>query len=159
MKLEGATEEKRPSRRTYSDPKAKLAYVADDDVEMRELVRKLLCRAGYRVVALPTGGALVENLSATALGSERPALLVTDLRMPGYTGIEIIQGIRDFGWNIPIILITAFAEPEVLEHARSLGPTYVLEKPFDPYALLELVKSLEAESQACTPVRAHAPRR
>lgn len=70
-----------------------------------------------------------------------PAIVVTDLHMPGMTGLEMIRLLRDEGDRTPFILVTAFATPTIRSLARKYGVAGVVEKPFQPAQLLELVRA------------------
>jgi FixJ family two-component response regulator len=60
--------------------------------------------------------------------------------MPGTSGIEVLAGLHQSGWDTPIILITAYADPELKDLADRLGAVAVLEKPIDVEALRAAAK-------------------
>jgi CheY-like chemotaxis protein len=66
--------------------------------------------------------------------------IVTDLRMPVMDGFQLLQSARAHGWSIPVIVISAYADPDTRARARDLGATAFLEKPID---LRELTRVLE----------------
>lgn len=101
-----------------------------------------LRRDGYEVAEAPHGAAVLTHLAKTLAGSRtrKPDLIVTDVRMPGISGLEILSGLRANGWTIPIILITAFGDTEVHVNGRSLGATDVVDKPFDLAFFRHLVR-------------------
>ena len=51
--------------------------------------------------------------------------------MPGFTGLEVLAGLRDANWHTPILLITAYGSDETYEEAARLGASGVFDKPFD----------------------------
>ncbi|RKH73011.1 response regulator [Corallococcus aberystwythensis] len=107
--------------------------VADDQTEMRTLIRKMLVRRGYEVVEAADGPDLVRVLieGLTAEESRAPDLIITDVRMPGFTGLEVLARLRREQWNTPVILITAFGDVQLHREALRLGAACVLNKPFD----------------------------
>jgi CheY-like chemotaxis protein len=132
-----------PSRSTSRPPRV---LVADDDVEMRRLVCDTLRKDGYEIVEEPDGGRLLVRVAAlyTLKGTAEPVdLIVSDIRMPVCTGLDILKGMRDARWATPVVLMTAFADEEVYRRAQLLGAT-LFNKPFQMAALRETVKELLA---------------
>jgi two-component system, response regulator, stage 0 sporulation protein F len=125
-------------RTAWDDPEPEPArpprvLVADDQTEMRTLIRKMLVRRGYEVVEATDGPDLVRVLveGLTAEESRAPDLIITDVRMPGFTGLEVLARLRREQWTTPVILITAFGDTQLHREALRLGATCVLNKPFD----------------------------
>jgi len=114
-------------------PAAARVLLAEDDREMRELLATLLRRDGYDVLEAHSGFNMLEEIGVLLQRGETPPvdLIVSDQRMPGFLGLEVLSGIRDAGWNIPFILITGFGDRETHQEAERLGATAVLDKPFD----------------------------
>lgn len=107
--------------------------VADDDGEMRELIRRALAGDGYEVEIARDGTDLVDRLTDSQLGGGGEApydLVITDVRMPGWSGLQVLAGLG--GLDAPsFILITAFGDAALHEQARRLGAAAILDKPFD----------------------------
>jgi CheY-like chemotaxis protein len=103
-----------------------------DDESLRLLIIARLRREGFEVIEADSGSQALEVLAMLSR-SQRPCeqldLLVMDVRMPGATGIEIGRMLRAAGWTVPVVLITAFPDRELLVEAAQLGFT-VLAKPF-----------------------------
>lgn len=118
--------------------------VAEDQEEMRTLLRRALERRGYDVVEAPDGPQLVRAIVDGLRASETqvPDLIVTDVRMPGYSGLEVLARLRREGWTTPFILITAFGDAQLHEEAARLGAACVLNKPFAMEDLCAAVESL-----------------
>jgi two-component system response regulator (stage 0 sporulation protein F) len=108
--------------------------VAEDDDEMRALLGQALRSSGYEVAELSDGLHLVARL-ASAEASEFDAI-VSDIRMPGVSGLDVLEGLRKCKDAPPMILITAFGDRETHELARRLGATAMFDKPFDVEELL-----------------------
>ncbi len=108
-----------------------VVLLAEDDPNMRRLMARALRRDGYHVVELDSGASLdAEARRLEALGSV-PSLIVSDIRMPGMSGLEVLRRVRALGWEIPIVLVTAFGDEETLNDAARDGATVVFSKPFD----------------------------
>lgn len=106
----------------------------EDDRATRQLSAATLVRAGYRVNTVEGSQAAWE-----ALQSSSYSLLITDNRMPGMSGVELVRKLRSAQWALPVIIASGgFAESE-LTHNQWLQPAAVLPKPFTGAALLDMV--------------------
>ncbi|HEX4445354.1 MAG TPA: response regulator [Polyangiaceae bacterium] len=106
--------------------------VAEDDPAMRALVVEALRKDGYVVSEASDGGRLLVTLARDFVdeaGGEAFDLLITDLRMPVCTGLQIVEQLRAVHCRIPIILMTAFGDDGTRRRARSLA-ALLLDKPF-----------------------------
>lgn len=118
--------------------------VAEDDFEMRRLVADCLRKEGYEVHEVSDGGELLLRIEDSFFMRRAPVpvdLFVTDIRMPVYTGLEIVTGLREAGLDMPVIIMTAFGNPETRERAEALGAA-LLDKPFKMEQLRALVRRL-----------------
>lgn len=116
--------------------------LAEDDADLRRLIDEALIKAGYRVKAVKTGVELWSFLDRTISDPGLMVdLVVTDNIMPGCTGIEVINGLRQRDWATPVIVITAFGDDETKGEARRLGAAAFIDKPF---AMEELVFAVNA---------------
>jgi CheY-like chemotaxis protein len=107
--------------------------LAEDDDDLRELLAVQLRRRGYQVTALCDGNALMDQLGAMLTGdgaSALPDLVVSDIRMPNGTGLDVLAFLRCLGWRLPVVLITAFGDDATHLDAAELGAAAVLDKPF-----------------------------
>jgi DNA-binding response OmpR family regulator len=119
--------------------------VAEDDGEMRRLVAEALRKDGHEVIEVPDGARLLVWVLAE-IARASPALrdihlVVTDVRMPGCSGVDVVKEIRDAGWDVPVVLMTAFGDDETRARAASLGAR-LFDKPFDVRALRAHVAAL-----------------
>ena len=110
--------------------------IVEDDRQNREGLQALVANAGFRVT-----GAADYDRAAALLESQRFDLLITDLDLPGGTGLDLVHHARAFCPRIASILVTAFGCSEVRKQVQELELVGYFEKPFDPEALMELVKS------------------
>ena len=106
--------------------------LAEDDEEMRDLVSMQLRRAGYRVREVRDGGALLLQLGAivSERGCEDFDLVISDIRLPGLSGLEALEELTRRQSMPPTVLITAFGDEEAHTRARMIWAA-VLDKPFD----------------------------
>jgi two-component system response regulator HydG len=113
--------------------------VADDDPGLRESLERALSREGYRVILASDGQAALERLQAGGID-----LIVTDLKMPGLTGLELLRAAKAIAPDIDVILLTAFGTVEEAVKAMKDGAYDFLTKPFRREQLLKLIdKALE----------------
>jgi len=107
--------------------------LAEDDAEMRSVVADALRGDGYEVVEAADGGRLLVDVAAWFKGgdgADSVDLIVSDIRMPICTGLQILAALRDAHWRTPVILMTAFGDETVRRHAESLD-ALLFDKPFD----------------------------
>jgi DNA-binding response OmpR family regulator len=126
---------------TLSRPRV---LVAEDDPEMRRLVADALRKDGYEVIEEPDGGRLLVRIAAIyAFRSTADPfdLIVSDIRMPVCSGLDILKGLRDAHWHTPVILMTAFGDDETRARAEKLG-ALLFDKPFALAALRSTVRRL-----------------
>ena len=112
-----------------------LILIVDDDDSLRTALVSLVRSLGYEGLAFSSAESLLS--SGAAIES---ACIVTDIQMPGMTGIELEAHLREAGYETPVILITARTEPELLQAARDSGALCVLRKPFDAGALINCLE-------------------
>jgi len=117
-------------------PQQPLISIVEDDQPFRESMRKLLISLGYAVEAFPSAA----DFLASPLLPET-ACLVTDVQMPGMTGIELHRNLIDAGHAIPTILVTAY--PDEISRSRALknGVVCYLSKPVDDEHLEQCLRS------------------
>jgi two-component system response regulator HydG len=113
--------------------------IADDDPGLRESLERTLTREGYRVVLASDGRAALERVQAGGVD-----LIVTDLRMPGLTGLELLRAAKAIMPDVDVILLTAFGTVEEAVKAMKDGAYDFLTKPFRREQLIKLIdKALE----------------
>lgn len=114
--------------------------VAEDDQEMNAVLCEALSADGHTVLAVRTGTDALAALLNSA-GRVLPDVVVTDVRMPGLTGLDLLRAMRRAGLRIPVIVITAFGHETIHREAFALGASAVLDKPFDLDELREVIAS------------------
>ena len=115
--------------------------VADDDVDIRELVEFKLSTLGHEIIAVNDGAAAVD-----ACREYKPDLAVLDVMMPGMSGLDAIRVIRsdEAMADIPVILLTARAQESDVETGFDSGADDYITKPFSPRELASRVQALLA---------------
>jgi DNA-binding response OmpR family regulator len=110
-------------------PGVRVALV-EDDAELRRILARELRRWGYAVVELAEAATLLDLQFAklAASGAGLADVIVSDVRMPGASGLDMLGALRCFDRRTPVILITAFGDPAVHEEGARLGAR-VLDKP------------------------------
>jgi two-component system cell cycle response regulator DivK len=113
------------------------ALVVDDYVDAREMYAEYLAFKGFEVVQAQNG--LQAVAQATSL---LPDFILLDLALPDIDGIEVTRRLKKAPETaaIPIIMLTANAQPRMLEEARKVGCAAVVVKPCTPEELLEIVQ-------------------
>ena len=101
-----------------------LISIVEDDQPFRDSMRKLMTSFGYSVEAFPSAA----NFLASPRLAET-ACLVTDVQMPGMTGVELHKHLVDAGYAIPTILVTAYPNEAVRTRALEDGVVCYLRKP------------------------------
>jgi FixJ family two-component response regulator len=109
--------------------------VVEDDDSTRVAIKRLLSAAGFATAVY----ASAEELLAAG-PSEDDACVVSDLALPGLSGIELLGVLRTGGWSGPLILITAHDSPSVRQEAAQSGVAAYLAKPFLGNSLLATVQ-------------------
>jgi DNA-binding response OmpR family regulator len=118
--------------------------VADDDIDIRELVEFKLSTLGHDVVAVADGAAAID-----ACQDSRPDLAVLDVMMPGVSGLDAIRAIRADPAlaDLPVILLTARAQDSDVETGFDSGADDYITKPFSPRELASRVQALLSRSR------------
>ncbi|HEY8925736.1 MAG TPA: response regulator [Polyangia bacterium] len=112
---------------------SKRILVAEDDLEMRQVVREVLAAAGFEVHEVSSGVALLAQLAADGNFD----LIVTDVRMPWISGEHVVRMARRAGFAMPVLIMTAYADEALEQLLDGLPDVILLEKPFDLQELVE----------------------
>lgn len=121
--------------------------VAEDDPEFRALLAMALWTDGYHVVEAASGSELLGNLAPylpDALTNGRMLafdLIVSDVRLPGLNGPDVISLLRRYDASVPVVLMTAFGDQETHDRARSLRAE-IFDKPFDLDLFREFLRTI-----------------
>jgi CheY-like chemotaxis protein len=119
---------------------ARKILLADDSVTAQNMGRKILADAGYEVITVNNGSAALKRI-----GEQRPDVIVLDVYMPGYSGLEVCQRLKETGdtSRIPILLTVGKLEPFKPEEAKRVRADGFIVKPFEASELLSALTRLE----------------
>ena len=117
-------------------------FVIDDDEAVRQSLEFLLKTAGIKVRSFESAKAFLDFLPQVGSGC-----VITDVRMPEITGIDLLRKVKDVKPDLPVIVITGHGDIALAVEAMKIGAVDFLEKPFDDDHLLAAVNSaLEQEA-------------
>jgi two-component system response regulator FixJ len=119
----------------------RLVHVVDDDDAVRDSLRVLLRISGYDVRTYDSGVRFLE-----AFTGEETGCVITDVRMPGITGLAMAARLNSLGSKLPIIVITGQADVPMAVEAMKAGVRDFIEKPFDDVAILNAVEAALASA-------------
>ena len=111
-------------------------HVVDDDAAMRDSLAFLLDVNGFQPKTYESANAF---LSAAATGAA--SCVISDIRMPGLSGIELVRALKSRGEACPVILITGHGDVALAVEAMKAGAVDFIEKPFDDAALLSAIRA------------------
>lgn len=117
-----------------------IVYVIDDDEAARHSLEFLLDCAGIRVRSFPSADAFL--LASPPLAG---ACVITDVRMPGRSGIELVEEMKRPGAAVPVIVITGHADVPLAIEAMHAGVSDFIEKPFDDELMLAAIRRALAQ--------------
>lgn len=116
--------------------------LAEDDDDLRHLMADALRADGHFVIEASDGDQLLNQIEHQIADTRRDnfAVVVSDVRMPGFWGTDVLAVLSCSKWTTPFVLMTAFGDSELHTQARELGATAVLDKPVDLDALRAVVR-------------------
>jgi DNA-binding NtrC family response regulator len=109
--------------------------IVDDEPIVREAIHDWLVDAGYDVATAETGEEALEILAEQDFG-----IIVLDVRLPGKTGIRVLQELKEVKPNVKAIVITAYASPEMRAEAMRQGAVRYMVKPISPDELEKVIR-------------------
>lgn len=121
------------------DQKSKRILVVDDEVFICELFDEFLTLQGYSVITATDGEEAVSKFE-----SNRPDLVLLDIRMPGMSGIDVLGRIKEIDDSAGVIILSAFGDVETVEKALSMGAYRYMQKPVELFSLLDTLNNYHA---------------
>ena len=110
-------------------------WIADDDEAIRLVLEESLSSSGFKTQSFPNGEDLIKKLE-----SDQPDLIITDVQMPGMLGFDLMKHINTNYENIPVVIMTAFADMQAAVESFGGGAFEYLPKPFDLEEATEIVE-------------------
>jgi len=108
--------------------------IVDDEIQIRELLRKAFAREGYEVSSVPTAEQALELIFRQPFD-----ILLLDVRLPGESGLSVLKKVREHQKDVPVVIYTGALTPELEKEAREAGANEVLSKDID---ILQLVAQI-----------------
>lgn len=121
-----------------------LVLIVDDDRAVRTALARLLRASGYTVEVFPAALPLLERLA----GVTGPCCVVSDVRMPGMNGLELLERLRAARAPVSLVFMTAFADVPMTLHAMKSGALDLLQKPVSATTLLPAVAAALVRARA-----------
>ncbi|HOI51686.1 MAG TPA: nitrogen regulation protein NR(I) [Azonexus sp.] len=121
----------------------KPVWIVDDDRSIRWVLEKTLSREGIPFASYASASEAIARLES---GEEAPQVLVSDIRMPGQSGLDLLQEVKNRHPGVPVIIMTAYSDLESAVAAFQGGAFEYLPKPFDVDQALELIRRAIDES-------------
>lgn len=128
-----------------------LISIVDDDASMRKSLAFMLQSAGFRVATYESAMAFLDSPPHIGTGC-----VVTDIRMPGMDGIELLRRIRSGGRDLQVVVMTGHGDVPLAVEAMKLGALDFLEKPFDHKILLTTIRAALNHGEASPQLEEHA---
>lgn len=122
--------------RAQRDEGTARVLVVEDDAALSDLFAQILADRGHEVSIASDVASAIDQLERAAVD-----VVVTDLRLPGASGLELLAWVQRRGLSARVIVASAFATAELATHARRLGAHGVLSKPIEPHALIDAVEA------------------
>jgi DNA-binding response OmpR family regulator len=133
---------------TSRDLQTGSVLIVDDDAEVRHFIATVLSFSGYRTL---TAASAHEALKTLLDPAESIVLLITDIRMPGGSGLDLAGDLAVANLHIPILYISGLTESIVVQGIATSNPQAILTKPFSPSELVSRVRDLWPPSPRPTP--------
>lgn len=120
--------------------------IVDDDVGTLHTLMTGLTSSGFQVISAKDGHQALSFIESSNEDPVPVALMVTDLKMPGMDGIQLIKRAKELSPDLLVVLMTAYGDDDVRKVAMRLNDCVYLEKPFTPDTLLKAIKEVVERS-------------
>lgn len=120
---------------TETPARAQRILLVDDNEELLYSLCRIFRNAGFVVTSAPDAETAIEGLAEAA-----PDVVMTDFRLPGRSGLDVLRAVRERFPDVPVLLVTAYGDDATFEAARELGAFAMMTKPVMRQELLGTVK-------------------
>lgn len=120
---------------TEKPAKAQRILLVDDNEELLYSLCRIFRNAGFIVTSAPDAETAIEGLTEAA-----PDVVMTDFRLPGRSGLDVLRAVREQFPDVPVLLVTAYGDDATFQAARELGAFAMMTKPVMRQELLGTVK-------------------
>ncbi len=137
---------------TPSEAGAPRVLLVDDDAGQRSLLQTFLSRNGFKPLVADSGEAALQILRTTPV-----SMMISDVRMPGMSGLETLRQARQFHAQLPVLLVTAYADIREAVEAMQDGAVNYLAKPIDLDELLQTVRNVTGQPKMAASTEDETP--
>jgi CheY-like chemotaxis protein len=123
----------------------KTILVVDDEPENRRIYSEILSDLGYRVIDEPDGASALSDIRR----GEKIDLVITDYKMPGMNGLEMVATLRNILPSIPVLMLTAYTSIENFIQSLNLGVFEYINKPVGTSEFIRIVRMALNDNSAC----------
>ncbi|MCZ2257514.1 response regulator [Sporosarcina sp. G11-34] len=111
--------------------------IVDDQAGIRLLLEEIFRKEGYKIRLASNGLKALQEVE-----NELPDCILMDLNMPGIDGIEVLKRLKASWSGIPVVMMTAYGETELIDEALDLGAQKFFTKPFDIYKVRDAINEI-----------------
>jgi two-component system, NtrC family, nitrogen regulation response regulator GlnG len=120
-------------------------WIVDDDSSIRWVLEKALTNAHFNCVSFASGQEVIEALDTH---EQKPAVLISDIKMPGLDGLTLLHHVKEQMPNLPVIIMTAHSDLDAAVNAYQKGAYDYIPKPFDVDEAIQLVERAILQTQS-----------
>ncbi|MEE8619431.1 MAG: response regulator [Dehalococcoidales bacterium] len=114
-----------------------MVLVVDDDPEIREILREVITRKGFKVITAESG-----ELALEEMGKQHFDLIFLDLVLPGMSGVDALAAIKEKDKKAVVVIVTGYGDDPIALDAMSLGPLFLIRKPFRTSDIVEVLNAM-----------------
>lgn len=114
-----------------------MVLVVDDDPEIREILREVITRKGFKVITAESG-----ELALEEMGKQHFDLIFLDLVLQGMSGVDALAAIKEKDKKAVVVIVTGYGDDPIALDAMSLGPLFLIRKPFRTSDIVEVLNAM-----------------
>jgi len=114
-----------------------IVLVVDDDPEIREILKEVITRKGFKVITAESG-----ELALEEMGKQHFDLIFLDLVLPGMSGVDALAAIKEKDKKAVVVIVTGYGDDPIALDAMSLGPLFLIRKPFRTSDIVEVLNAM-----------------
>ncbi|NOQ43148.1 MAG: response regulator [Dehalococcoidia bacterium] len=114
-----------------------MVLVVDDDPEIREILKEVITRKGFKVITAESG-----ELALEEMGKQHFDLIFLDLVLPGMSGVDALAAIKEKDKKAVVVIVTGYGDDPIALDAMSLGPLFLIRKPFRTSDIVEVLNAM-----------------
>lgn len=114
-----------------------IVLIVDDDPEIREILKEVITRKGFKVITAESG-----ELALEEMGKQHFDLIFLDLVLPGMSGVDALAAIKEKDKKAVVVIVTGYGDDPIALDAMSLGPLFLIRKPFRTSDIVEVLNAM-----------------